>query len=152
MLITAHARTGTPDGRGVVGNAWSPDLDAWQVRPPRSEVDAGFSQLEVPQTAVVDGHAVLVFSCLGPELSGSRAGQRGGSWSTPADSVAGPFDVRGAGLLLDDRFYSARLIRDRAGQWQALAFHHTEHDGGFDGRLSDPMPVGWVRPGALGVH
>jgi len=36
MLVTARAREGDLRHRGVVGHAWSADLDAWEVRPPLS--------------------------------------------------------------------------------------------------------------------
>lgn len=152
MLITAHGRTGPVDDRGVVGHAWSPDLDTWEVREPLSVPNAGFDQFEVCQTVVVDGRPILIFSCLRGQLAAARRPGfgSGGVWWVEAPSLAGPFDPRDAQVLLDDRFYSARLIRDRAGHWQALAFHNTEQDGSFDGRLSDPMPVGWVTPDVFG--
>ena len=154
MLVTARAREGELDNRGVLGHAWSPDLVTWDVRAPRSHPGSGFDQLEVAQTAVVDGRPVLIFSCLGANLSATRRalGTMGGVWALPSDDVRGPFAVASSTLLLDERYYSARLVQDRAGQWQALAFHHREADGTFDGRLSDPMGVHWLRPGVLAVR
>ena len=68
MLVTARARTGPDDDRGVVGAAWSLDLRRWQARPPRSAPGAGFGQLEVMQVEVVGdppaGRPVLLFACL----------------------------------------------------------------------------------------
>jgi beta-fructofuranosidase len=153
MLVTARAREGALDDRGVLGHAWSADLVTWQVREPRSRAGSGFDQLEVAQTAIVDGRPVLIFSCLGANLSARHRAEAGtgGVWALGCADLRGPFDVRSSVVLLDERFYSARLVQDRAGQWQALAFHNREPDGTFDGRLSDPMAVHWVRPGALAV-
>ena len=150
MLITARARFGPHDDRGVLGHAWSSDLESWMVRPPRSDPGAGFDQLEVPQVAEVDGRHVLLFSCLAADAAPSRRRSGpGGSWALAVADPVGRYDVGAARLLVDDRFYSARLVRDRAGQWQMLAFHLREADGSFDGRLSDPMPVRWATPDAL---
>jgi beta-fructofuranosidase len=154
MLLTARARTGPDDDRGVVGAAWSPDLRRWEARPPRSAPGAGFGQLEVMQRELVDGRAVLLFSCLRPELSAARAAtvRTGGVWAVTAPPGNEPFDVATARLLLDDRFYVGRLVRDHAGrhrsghdapdQWMLLAFHNRGPDGTFVGEISDPMPVG----------
>ena len=135
------------DDRGVVGAAWSPDLRRWEARPPRSAPGAGFGQLEVMQREIIgdppDGRAVLVFSCLGPELSAARAAtvRTGGVWAVTAAPGDEPFDVAAAQLLVDDRFYVGRLVRDRSGGWTLLAFHNRGPDGTFVGAISDPMPV-----------
>ena len=143
MVVTARGRTGPDDDRGVVGAAWSPDLRRWTARPPRSAPGAGFGQLEVMQREVVDGRAVLLFSCLRPELSAARAATvaTGGIWAVTAEPGGDPFDVASAELLLDDRFYVGKLVRDRDGGWVLLAFHHRGPDDTFVGAISDPMPV-----------
>lgn len=154
MLITARSAFGPADSAGVVGHAWSPDLESWEVREPLSSPGAGFGQLEVPQVAVVEGRPVLLFSCLSTEFELSRRTENlsGGSWTVAAPSLLGPFDIASATPLCDPRFYSARLVQDRAGRWQALAFHNLAPDGQFDGALSDPMPVRWLTPGVLGLE
>ena len=150
MLVTARARTGPDDDRGIVGAAWSPDLRHWQARPPRSAPGAGFGQLEVMQVEVVGeppaGPPVLLFSCLRPELSAARAAMvaTGGIWAVTAEpgaGIGGPFDVASARLLVDDRFYVGRLVRDRDGSWVLLAFLNRGPDDTFVGAVSDPMPV-----------
>ena len=143
MLLTARARTGPEDDRGVVGAAWSPDLRRWEARPPRSAPGAGFGQLEVTQVEVVDGRAVLLFSCLRPELSAARAAsvRTGGIWAVTAAPGEDPFDVARARLLVDDRFYVGKLVRERDGGWALLAFHNRGPDDAFVGAISDPMPV-----------
>lgn len=143
MLITARAK-GSGRGRGVLGYATSPDLERWTVHPPRSAPDTGFGHLEVPQTATVDGHTVLLFSCLSDEIVRGAVRDEwscGGVWVVGCEALTGPFDISRAQLLTDDRYYAGKLIRDRHGQWRLLAFHHREPDGSFDGRLSDPQPV-----------
>jgi len=146
MLITARARTGPADDRGIVGRAWSPDLRTWELRPPLSEPGQGFGQLEVMQVEVVDGMPVMVFSCLASDLSAARraTGITGGVWAVPSGSLVGPFDLADAHQVTDDALYSGRLVRRRADdQWVLLAFHHTGADGGFVGSVSDPLPVRW---------
>ncbi|MFF1607640.1 glycosyl hydrolase family 32 [Amycolatopsis sp. NPDC058278] len=146
MLITARAGTGEPFERGVVGHAVSADLRHWQLRPPLTAPGPrGFGQLEVLQAEVVDGRAVLLFSCLAEHASPDRraTGTTGGIWAAPAGGPLGPFDIAAAEPVTDDRFYSGRLIRRRSdGRWVLLAFHHRgEH--GFVGAIGDPMPVAW---------
>ena len=150
MLLTAQSRQGPDDQRGVIGHAWSPDLLRWQVRPPLSAPGTGFGHLEVPQAEVVDGRAVLIFSCLSAELSDARraAGETGGIWCVPCDSVTGPFDVSQAVRLTDESLYSGRLIRDRTGAWRLLAFRNTGPDGVFAGELADPAAVRWNLAGS----
>lgn len=146
MLITARANQGDPDNRGVIGHATSADLTTWTVQPPRSQPGAGFGQLEVVQTLVVDGTTVGIFSCLRAELSADRlaADPVGGVWAFPADSLAGPFDTADAYRLTDEQLYVGRLVQDRAGRWQFLAFRNDDGAGGFVGEITDPRPVAWV--------
>jgi beta-fructofuranosidase len=154
MLITARAAAGAPDERGVIGHATSTDLAHWTVGPPLSRPGAGFGQLEVPQVAVVDGRGVLLVNCLHGELSAARraAGERGGVWAVPADSLTGPFDVARAARLTDESVYSGRLVQDRAGTWWLLAFPNVLPDGTLPGGLTDPMPVHWGDGGRLRVE
>ncbi len=148
MLITARATDGQGDERGVIGHARSDDLLHWRVEPPLSPPGSGFGHLEVPQVEVVDGRAVLLFSCLGAELPLRRrgAGEQGGIWCLAIDSLTGPFDVGKAELLTDESLYSGRLVRDREGHWRFLAFRNLGQDGSFVGEITDPMPVSWLGP------
>lgn len=152
MILTARANKGAPDDRGVLGYAWSSDLDTWTAGPPRTAPGAGFGQLEVPQVVRVDGRNALIFSCLCDDTAGARRQRgEGGSWSVAVADLEGPWNVRAAQLLVDDRYYSTRLVQDRMQQWHALAFHNREADGTFDGRISDPMHVSWNATGGLSV-
>ena len=94
MLITARIPDGNPMGRGVIGHARSPDLEAWDVQPPLSE-PAGFGQLEVPQVCVVDDQPVLVFSCLSLHQDPARLDgpPDGGVYVVPGKTLLGPWDI-----------------------------------------------------------
>jgi len=148
MMITASAHTGPADDRGVLGHARSMDLISWEVQPPLSAPGSGFSHLEVPQLAVVDGGPVLLFNCLGPQLSPARrkAGEPGGVWVLRPDSLLGPYDVGRATRLTDESLYVGKLVQRRDGQWVLLAFVNQDADGAFVGALSDPLEL----PQALG--
>ena len=145
MLITARAASGDPDNRGVVGHATSLDLTSWTVGPPLSEPGSGFGHLEVIQTVRIDGHTVGLFSCLAPELSGKRRVDEGagGIWAFAADSLSGLFHIEDAYRIADERLYVGRLVQDRAGRWQLLAFRNSEDDGRWIGEIADPQPVRW---------
>lgn len=160
MLITARANHGDPDNRGVIGHATSPDLVHWTVEPPLSEPGAGFGHIEVVQTAVVDGRPVGLFSCLASELAHARRADDpvGGVWAFSTDSVEGPFELTDSYRITDERLYVGRLVQDRAGQWQLLAFRNDGGDAGWIGEITDPQPVHWVdgrltvQSAALEVH
>lgn len=153
MLITARASHGDPDNRGVIGHATSPDLIHWTVQPPLSEPGAGFGHIEVVQTVFVDGKPVGLFSCLASDLAHERHAEDpvGGIWAFPADSQAGPFRLADAYRLTDERLYVGRLVQDRAGQWQILAFRNDDGNGGWIGEITDPQPVRWVN-GRLAIE
>lgn len=147
MLVTARANAGPADDRGVVGHAWSPDLRNWGVRPPLSEPGQGFGHLEVFQVEVVDGRAVLLFSCAATDVAESRratTGATGGIWASVAASVLGPYELAASRLVSDESLYVGRLLRKRGdGDWVMFAFHNIAADGSFGGTISDPMPVRW---------
>ncbi|TXN28892.1 glycoside hydrolase family 68 protein [Lacisediminihabitans profunda] len=145
MLITARANHGDPDNRGVVGHATSPDLTIWTVQPSLSEPGSGFGHLEVIQTAQVDGRPVGLFSSLATELSHDRRADEpiGGIWAFPTDSLAGPFHIQDAYRITDELLYVGRLVQDRSGQWQLLAFRNNDGEGGWVGEIIDPQPVRW---------
>lgn len=151
MLITARANHGPaldPSDsvdRGVVGHAWSPDLEHWELREPLSAPGTGFGQLEVFQLLEIDGRRRLLFNCLAGDTSASRkaTGTTGGVWLATADTALGPFGIADAQQLTDDRLYVGKLITDRdTGETKFLAFVNTV-DGEFVGELSDPMVARW---------
>ena len=92
MFVTASARDVPEDQAGVIAHARSADLRTWEVGPPVTAPGSGFAQLEVVQVELVDGEPVVLFSCLGPELSLDRRsrGETGGVWAMSADPADRP--------------------------------------------------------------
>ncbi len=154
MLVTASTATLQLNARGCVGTAVSSDLRTWQVEPPLT-MASGLHQLEVPQTVDVDGRIVLVWSMrdvdLGehaqPPADGGPA--LTGTWSAPADSLAGPFHLDRAEPIRVDGTYAGRVVFDRSGRPQLIAFADRAADGGFGGYLIDPMPLEVTDRGTL---
>jgi len=152
MYLTARANHGAIDDRGVIGYAVSADLETWRVGPPLSEPGSGFAHLEVPQTVEIGGRWVLVFSCPTSALSrqNQEAGRTGGIWSVPIDGPGKPFDASVARLLHDESLYSGRVVFNKRGQPQLLAFHSGAGDE-FVGAISDPIPLTVTSDGYLAI-
>ncbi len=157
MFITARAKTGVDDDRGVVGHAYSIDLLNWEIQAPLSEPGSGFGDLEVTQLSVMDGRPVLLFSCLAREFSlvrrsaGDAGGGKGGVWAVPCESITGPFDILNAKLITDDQLYSGRLVQAHDSQWMFLAFANDDDTGNFVGHLADPLSASWQTDGTLAL-
>jgi beta-fructofuranosidase len=157
MLVTARAREGPEDGRGVIGYASSPDLDLWSVGPPRS-APGEFRTLEVPQLVHLGGSWRVLFSVHTHEHSAQRLARpgvepEGGTHFLVGDTQLGPYRLDGDSFLLgtlDMRFYAARAIEHR-GAWYLIAWHHTGADRRFLGELTDPMPLLVADDGSLSV-
>jgi beta-fructofuranosidase len=98
----------------------------------------------VPQVVSLDSRTLLLFSCDAPALAGARADEQGGIWAVEAAAPTGPFDTAAAELVVDERLYSGRIIRDRGGMPVMLAFENATTDGEFVGTLSDPIPLEWA--------
>jgi beta-fructofuranosidase len=141
MLITARANSGDVMQRGVVGHATSMDMHHWQVQPPLSAPVYNFAHLEVLQAVTIGGQTYVIFSCDTPRLSGQLAGQMGGIWWMRAEGPTGPFNIEGAKLLAAQDLYAGRLVQDRAGQWNLMAFDNRIVDGDFTGSIVDPVPL-----------
>ncbi|MDO5676182.1 MAG: glycoside hydrolase family 68 protein [Propionibacteriaceae bacterium] len=140
MLLTARVPDGDPLGRGVIGHATSTDLVAWEAQPPLS-APAGWGQLEVPQTVVVDGQPFLIFCC-GPDHQDSRRNVQatGGMWFAPGESLLGPWDFDAAGTFDHPSLYAARLVERQPGEWFLVGFSG-DVDGVFEGLITDPLPI-----------
>lgn len=151
MLITARANHGAQLDRGVVGHAWSRDLEHWTVLPPLSAAGEGFAHLEVPQVVCIDGRWVLIFSCDSVHLAGHRAGQvdGGGIWSVAIREPRSPFRLESAVRLTGDEYYAGRVVQAPDGNWSLLAFSNRSGTGDFAGHLTDPMPLSWSDAGTL---
>ena len=113
----------------------------------------------MPQTEIIDGAAVLVFSVGAADVSQQRR-RRGhvetATYVCPTGSLLGPFDVALAKPVNVPSLYSGRLVQRHDGSWVMLGFLDGDGNGGFVGEIGDPIPVGRlgiairlnVRPGA----
>ena len=152
MLITARSKVGDPSTRGVIGHATSKDLYTWQVQPPLSQPNE-FGHLEVIQVEAVQGRFVLIFCCAPEQLSKRRRDSAGfaGTYSAPASSLLGPFDLDSAELIDAPDIYAGRIVQDRSGQWNLLGFIIKDKKGRFVGEISDPIPLELTERGTLQV-
>jgi beta-fructofuranosidase len=143
-LVCARVPSGAPDdARGVIGHTWSPDLVRWECRPPLSE-PGEFGHTEVPQVEIVDGTPVLLFSTARVHTGASRKArlpdEPTGTFVAVGESLLGPWDIAGARVIPVRDLYSARLIRDRAGEWQVIGFLDGSERDEFQGEIIDPIP------------
>jgi len=143
-LITARARRGADDARGVIGHAWSADLLSWEVRPPLSE-PGEFGHLEVPQAEIVDGTPVLLFSVASDRFSAGRRArvpaEEAGTYIAVGRSLLGPWDIAGAQRIQLPDVYAARIVQDRTGAWQVIGFRDGSARDAFAGEIIDPVPL-----------
>jgi len=143
-LICARVSEGAPDdSRGVIGHAWSADLEHWECRPPLSE-PGEFGHMEVPQVEIVDGTPVLLFSTArvhtGSDRKARLPDEPTGTFVAIGESLLGPWDIAGAQVIPVEDLYSGRIIRDRAGEWQVIGFIDGSERDEFVGELTDPIP------------
>ena len=97
-------------------------------------------------TVRLGGRDFLLFNCMaGDRPPERRAESTGGTWLAPASGPLGPYDLVGAELLTDSRFYVTRPIVERgAGRTLLMAFRHADDDGAFVGELTDPVELALV--------
>lgn len=149
-LITARLAGGSAMNRGTVGHARSGDLIHWEIEPPLTG-PSEFGHLEVLQTEVVDGRNLLVFCCavddIAPERRARRPEEMTGTFVAVGESPLGPFDLDGASQVPVPQLYSARILKDRAGEWMIMGFRDGTDQEPFDGVLIDPVPLADVMPG-----
>jgi beta-fructofuranosidase len=143
-LICARVPEGAPDdARGVIGHVWSPDLLHWECRPPLS-APGEFGHLEVPQVELVDDTPVLLFSTARRHTGAARRTrlpqEPTGTFVAIGESLLGPWDIAGARVMPVKDLYSARLVRDRTGEWQVIGFVDGSERDEFTGELIDPVP------------
>ncbi len=149
MLVTARGLEGDVYERAVVGHAVADELGEWQVLPPVSDLGAGFGQIEVTQPLIIDGEHWVMFSCLSPDMAPRLRDDAGtgGVWIAPGASDIGPWRIDEARQITDDRAYAGRVITDRNGVDQFLAFALYDSAGAFRGGLLDPVPLSDVLGG-----
>jgi beta-fructofuranosidase len=139
-FLTARAATGSPQQRGVIGHATSPDLINWAVAAP-IQGPAGYGYMEVPQVIQLDQRWHLLFSAPAWAQAARSRPHCTGTFHAVADRITGPY-VELEPLFCDDQqsLYGGKLIGDAAGLW-CLAFRYLDEAGRFVGQLTDPMPV-----------
>ena len=95
-----------------------------------------------------------MFNCLAGDMPEERRPHTtGGTWLADAAGPLGPYDIAGAELLTDDRYYVTRPILERTtGRTLLMAFRHKDADGRFVGELTDPVELALVdgRPRIVG--
>ncbi|MBN1259580.1 MAG: glycosyl hydrolase family 32, partial [Anaerolineae bacterium] len=94
MFITARCKSGSPDGRGVIGHGRSQDLVHWEILPPLT-TPGDFAYLEVPQWVSLAGKHYLLF-CVTDSVFSQKQVQQGiepltGTYYMHADNPLGPF-------------------------------------------------------------
>lgn len=142
LLVTAKA-AGSDRLGGVIGHAWSADLATWDVRPPLS-TPGRFGHLEVPQAEMVEGVPVLVFSVSADRLPDDLEPVNT-CFLAVGETLLGPWDLAGAQPIPVPELYAARLVRDRAGEWQVIGFRDGSANGVFTGEIIDPVPLRELR-------
>ena len=142
MLVTARAKDGDLNQRGVVGHATSSDLESWEVQEPLSKPGQGFGQLEVLQYVEVDGVPLVVFCCGVNELSDDIRNAHGditATFSVPVEAGV-PWEFSEARPFEPLEIYAGRLIQRPTGEWVVLGFIN-ERDGEFVGEICSPIAV-----------
>lgn len=141
MLITARGKDATPTSGGVIGHAWSSDLETWVVKPPLGEPSADFAHLEVLQVAEVDGRRVLVFC--GPRNTDAAQGttSTSGVWVVLVADGLDAVRVDDAHLIEPSPLYAGRIVHDRTGRAVLLAFVGAPGADHELGGITDPIPV-----------
>lgn len=148
MLVTAQAAQGELGARGVIAHATSADLNTWTVLEPLSQ-PAGFHHLEVLQVLEEHGKHVVVFCASAHDVKAEHLPRETGTWTAPADSPLGPFHLESAEPIAVEGNYAGRLVRDRAGIWNLVAFVDVMSDGSFGGVLGNPVPLELTERGTM---
>ncbi|WP_420632402.1 glycosyl hydrolase family 32 [Candidatus Leptofilum sp.] len=147
-FITARGLEGEPSARGVVAHAISDDLVSWQCQPPVAH-PGEFGHLEVPQLVEISGRWYLIF-CVGHEQYANARRARASSANVTGthylvgDSPLGPFKMIEDSFLLADPFgmnYAGKVLRDPEGNWVLMTSLSWTDNGGFIGKIADPMPI-----------
>lgn len=144
-FVTARTKDGDPATRGVVGHATSPDLTAWEVRPPVTEPGV-FGHLEIPQLVHGEGWAHLLFASPPGPRSVHTAHPGAALHGTHVLSAPGPlgpyhWDTHHVldGDLTGSR-YGGKLVEGPDGL-VLLTWRQYDDAGRFVGTIDDPVPV-----------
>ncbi|MDL5351439.1 glycoside hydrolase family 68 protein [Microbacterium sp. zg-YB36] len=143
MLITARAKDSGVTNGGVVGHAWSADLDSWAVRPPVGPRANDFPHLEVLQIAEVGSQSILLFCGPRTRVGFERDEVTTGIWAVPCPDFPRHVQVDDAELIAAAPHYAGRIVHDRAGVPVLMTFIGSAGSE-FLGTISDPMPLGAI--------
>lgn len=138
MLITARGKSSGLRSGGVIGHAWSEDLESWSVLPPLGPASETFAHLEVPQIAEIGGRSVLVFCAPRTTADDDGAMQTSGIWAVDTPGPPAAVWVDDAELLAPAPYYAGRIVQDRSGTAVLLAFIGSPGSS-FEGTISDPI-------------
>lgn len=148
MLMTAQSSQGPEGERGCIATAVSSDLQSWTVQAPLAE-RVGLNQLEVLQTLELEGRFVVVFCLTARDVRAVGLARTTGTWTAPADSLAGPFHLEQAEPIAVEGNYAGRVVRDRLGRTCLMAFVDVDEHGRFGGCIGDPVPLTITDRGTL---
>ncbi len=152
MLLTARVNKGPKKDRGVIGRAFSQNLNVWTAVPPLT-APGGFGQMEVPQRVATDRGLGMLFSCDSDHLAPDRAAlgdPPSDCYYLPLDGADTPYPASEAFALDLPNLYAPRAVKDRTGNWVILGVEVEDESGAFGGRISDPVPFDYVFPGPDG--
>ena len=158
MLFTARENHGPALGRGVIGQAASPDLMTWTAEAPFYSCGK-FGEMEVPQLFELDGWWYCLFCNAARNQAPSYVPVNGqprmsGTHYLSSRHPGGPF------LMPEDRFlagdaafhlYAGRMVPGNDGRPRFMAFVNSTAGGQFGGTLTDPMPMWRLPDGRLRV-
>ncbi|MBG0786499.1 MAG: family 43 glycosylhydrolase [Anaerolineaceae bacterium] len=150
-LITARAKSGQPNGRGVIAHASSTDLFHWETHPPITH-PYGFPHLEVPQLISIDHRWYLIYS-VENLAKGNQNLDLGTCYLMAADPF-GPFIAPDNQFLSANSListYSGKIIKNYSGEWQFITALQFDSSQCYLGDISDPMPLLLDEKGQLSV-
>jgi beta-fructofuranosidase len=155
-FISARAKDGDWEGRGVIGHAQSDNLVDWEVLPPVTE-PGDFFQMAMPQVVQIGARYYLLFSAQEVDYSRKRKERLRdreyvtGTHYLVADNILGPYHRLSDDVLYGDHvatYYGGRLIQDSTGEWKFIAYFNNDGTE-FVGDISDPMSVEILPDGRL---
>ena len=112
---------------------------------------AGFGQLEVPQVRILDGQALLVFTCHPEEQTTEQVTRFGphSTWYVLGNSTSGPWNIAEARPFEGEpNLFAACLVQRRDRGWAFVGFRNQEPEGILSFEILDPIPV-QLRDGEL---
>jgi beta-fructofuranosidase len=158
VFLTARAKSGPEDGRGVIAHAQSEDLIHWEVMPPVSEAGE-YGHLEVPQLVEINERSYLLFTVTREAFSKKRCNdaeqpQLTGTYYLFANQPFGPFRFATQKALFADEIgstYAGKLVHHSRGKWLFLYTRMFTPAGEFLGEIGDPLEIVVGENGSLSL-